>query len=71
MTGRLCEKVLSTGSKVLVMLNWTDVLPHPDERVEWEFWTNSGDECGAKCDSQKAGAGSFTHTRDTRFRRST
>ena len=30
------------------------MLPHPDERVEWEFWTNSGDECGAKCDSQKA-----------------
>ena len=35
------------------MLNWTDVLPHPDERVEWEFWSNSGDDCGAKCDQQK------------------
>jgi hypothetical protein len=22
--------------------------------VEWEFWTNSGDECGPKCDAQKA-----------------
>ena len=49
------EGVLGTGSKVLVMLNWTDVLPHPDARVEWEFWTNSGDECGPKCDAQKAG----------------
>ncbi|KAJ6746875.1 RING FINGER AND PROTEASE ASSOCIATED DOMAIN-CONTAINING [Salix koriyanagi] len=27
-------------------------LPHPDERVEYEFWTNSNDECGPKCDSQ-------------------
>ena len=53
-TGRKIETVLGAGSKVLVMLNWTDVLPHPDERVEWEFWTNSGDNCGTKCDAQKA-----------------
>jgi len=52
--GQRLETVLGAGNKVLVMLNWTDVLPHPDERVEWEFWTNSGDECGAKCDAQKA-----------------
>ncbi|KAJ0088032.1 hypothetical protein Patl1_31555 [Pistacia atlantica] len=24
----------------------------PDERVEYEFWTNSNDECGPKCESQ-------------------
>jgi len=41
-------------TSVLAVLDWTDVLPHPDERVEWEFWTNSGDECGPKCDQQKA-----------------
>ena len=53
-SGSKIEQVLGAGSKVLVTLNWTDVLPHPDARVEWEFWTNSGDECGPKCDSQKA-----------------
>jgi hypothetical protein len=54
-TGDLIEPILGGDNPepVLVMLNWTDVLPHPDERVEWEFWTNSGDNCGAKCDQQK------------------
>ena len=44
--GNVLEGVLSQGHNVLVTLNWTDVMPHPDERVEWELWTNSGDECG-------------------------
>ncbi|OMO53876.1 hypothetical protein CCACVL1_28273 [Corchorus capsularis] len=30
----------------------TRVSSTPDERVEYEFWTNSNDECGPKCDSQ-------------------
>ncbi|KAK1565675.1 hypothetical protein Q3G72_032333 [Acer saccharum] len=25
-------------------------VPHPDDRVEYELWTNSNDECGVKCD---------------------
>ncbi|KAG6432972.1 hypothetical protein SASPL_104568 [Salvia splendens] len=25
-------------------------VPHPDDRVEYELWTNSNDECGFKCD---------------------
>lgn len=29
-----------------------EALPHPDERVEYEFWTNSNGECGAKCEAQ-------------------
>ena len=52
--GDAFETALTAGSSVLAVLDWTDVLPHPDERVEWEFWTNSGDECGPKCDQQKA-----------------
>ena len=53
-TGELIEPVLTSDqSTVLVTLNWTDVLPHPDARVEWELWSNSGDNCGAKCDAQK------------------
>ena len=51
--GNVLEGVLSQGHNVLVTLNWTDVMPHPDERVEWELWTNSGDECGPSCDAQK------------------
>ncbi|KAJ6393335.1 hypothetical protein OIU77_022742 [Salix suchowensis] len=27
-------------------------VPHPDQRVEYELWTNSNDECGARCDEQ-------------------
>lgn len=37
---------------VTMKLDWRESLPHPDERVEYEFWTNSNDECGAKCDAQ-------------------
>ena len=53
-TGSVFEPVLADPTKtILVTLNWTDVLPHPDARVEWELWSNSGDNCGAKCDAQK------------------
>jgi hypothetical protein len=33
-------------------LDWRESLPHPDERVEYEFWTNSNDECGPRCNVQ-------------------
>ena len=33
-------------------MDWTDALPKAD-KVEWEFWTNSNDQCGAVCDVQK------------------
>ncbi|KAK4795883.1 hypothetical protein SAY86_028209 [Trapa natans] len=46
------KKALSSGEMVTISLDWTEALPHPDERVEYEFWTNSNDECGAKCESQ-------------------
>ena len=31
-------------------LDWREAVPHPDDRVEYELWTNSNDECGVKCD---------------------
>ncbi|XP_074560109.1 vacuolar-sorting receptor 6-like [Curcuma longa] len=40
------------GEEVVVKLDWRESMPHPDERVEYEFWTNSNDECGARCDEQ-------------------
>ncbi|KAL8214820.1 hypothetical protein R6Q57_004269 [Mikania cordata] len=46
------KKALENNDLVLVNLDWTEALPHPDERVEYEFWTNSNDECGLKCDDQ-------------------
>ncbi|XP_066395522.1 vacuolar-sorting receptor 1-like [Miscanthus floridulus] len=46
------RKALQNGEMVNVLLDWRESLPHPDERVEYEFWTNSNDECGAKCDMQ-------------------
>ncbi|XP_050234981.1 vacuolar-sorting receptor 1-like [Mercurialis annua] len=50
--GDSIKKALSGGEMVNINLDWTEALPHPDERVEYEFWTNSNDECGPKCDSQ-------------------
>ncbi|KAM0877573.1 hypothetical protein ACQ4PT_035371 [Festuca glaucescens] len=47
---------------VSVLLDWRESLPHPDERVEYEFWTNSNDECGPKCDMQMDFVKSFRGT---------
>ncbi|KAL4587217.1 hypothetical protein LXL04_000084 [Taraxacum kok-saghyz] len=46
------KKALESNNLVFVNLDWTEALPHPDDRVEYEFWTNSNDECGPKCDTQ-------------------
>eukprot|EP00250_Pteridium_aquilinum_P017558 c23686_g3_i1 orf=411-2282(-) len=43
---------LAKKETVTVKLDWSESLPHPDEKVEYEFWTSSNDECGAKCDTQ-------------------
>ncbi|CAI0423774.1 unnamed protein product [Linum tenue] len=50
--GDSIKKKLSDGEMININLDWTEALPHPDERVEYEFWTNSNDECGSKCESQ-------------------
>ncbi|KAL0347579.1 UNVERIFIED_CONTAM: Vacuolar-sorting receptor 1 [Sesamum calycinum] len=50
--GDKIKKELSKGEMVSINLDWREALPHPDERVEYELWTNSNDECGPKCDSQ-------------------
>ncbi|ERN10922.1 hypothetical protein AMTR_s00164p00059220 [Amborella trichopoda] len=48
--GDKLKKALSNGEMVNVNLDWREAVPHPDDRVEYEFWTNSNDECGPKCD---------------------
>lgn len=50
--GDSIKEGLSNGEMVRINLDWREALPHPDERVEYELWTNSNDECGSKCDSQ-------------------
>ncbi|PIA37441.1 hypothetical protein AQUCO_03000192v1 [Aquilegia coerulea] len=50
--GDSIKKALANGDMVNINLDWRESLPHPDERVEYEFWTNSNDECGPKCESQ-------------------
>ncbi|XP_042477336.1 vacuolar-sorting receptor 6 [Macadamia integrifolia] len=46
------KKALQNNEEVVVKLDWTESMPHPDDRVEYEFWTNSNDECGVRCDEQ-------------------
>ncbi|XP_045788317.1 vacuolar-sorting receptor 6-like [Trifolium pratense] len=43
---------LNNKDEVLLRIDWRESVPHPDNRVEYEFWTNSNDECGARCDEQ-------------------
>ncbi|KAJ4976167.1 hypothetical protein NE237_001273 [Protea cynaroides] len=50
--GESLKKASKKGDEVVIKLDWTESMPHPDERVEYEFWTNSNDECGARCDKQ-------------------
>lgn len=48
--GEALKKAFSAGEMVNVNLDWREAVPHPDDRVEYELWTNSNDECGVKCD---------------------
>ncbi|KAL5731275.1 Vacuolar-sorting receptor 7 [Ranunculus cassubicifolius] len=50
--GDRLKKALENGDEVMLKLDWRESLPHPDERVEFELWTNSNDECGVRCDAQ-------------------
>lgn len=51
--GESLKEALKDGSEdVVIKLDWTESMPHPDERVEYELWTNSNDECGIRCDEQ-------------------
>ncbi|GFZ05929.1 similar to VACUOLAR SORTING RECEPTOR 6 [Actinidia rufa] len=50
--GETLKAALKKGNNVVLKLDWSESLPHPDERVEYELWTNSNDECGIRCDEQ-------------------
>lgn len=46
------KEALNNKDEVLIRIDWRESVPHPDNRVEYEFWTNSNDECGVRCDEQ-------------------
>ncbi|XP_031480119.1 vacuolar-sorting receptor 3-like isoform X2 [Nymphaea colorata] len=48
--GNELKKAIGHGEMVNVNLDWREAVPHPDNRVEYELWTSSNDECGPKCD---------------------
>ncbi|KAF7056867.1 hypothetical protein CFC21_064239 [Triticum aestivum] len=50
--GNSLKKAIDNVDLVNVSFNWGESRLYPDERAEYEFWTNSNDECGPKCDSQ-------------------
>ncbi|KAL5578438.1 hypothetical protein UlMin_020137 [Ulmus minor] len=50
--GDSLKEAFKNHEDVVVKLDWRESIPHPDKRVEYEFWTNSNDECGARCDEQ-------------------
>ncbi|XP_019150634.1 PREDICTED: vacuolar-sorting receptor 6 isoform X2 [Ipomoea nil] len=50
--GETLKVALKKGEEVVIKMDWTESMPHPDERVEYELWTNSNDECGIRCDEQ-------------------
>ncbi|KHN26599.1 Vacuolar-sorting receptor 6 [Glycine soja] len=50
--GDSLKDALNNKDEVLLRIDWRESVPHPDNRVEYELWTNSNDECGARCDEQ-------------------
>jgi len=44
--GARLEEEVAKGTKIMVEMSWD--IPHPDNHVEWEFWTSSGDGNAAK-----------------------
>lgn len=57
--GDKLKVAINKGDMVNINLDWRESVPHPDDRVEYELWTNSNDECGPKCDTQLEFAKNF------------
>lgn len=48
----LKDALKNNDNEVVIKLDWSESMPNPDARVEYELWTNSNDECGVRCDDQ-------------------
>uniref|UniRef100_A0A453AXD5 Vacuolar sorting receptor thioredoxin-like domain-containing protein n=1 Tax=Aegilops tauschii subsp. strangulata TaxID=200361 RepID=A0A453AXD5_AEGTS len=55
----LTGKEATDGTSGGTPRSWSESMPHPDERVEYELWTNSNDECSPRCGEQVAFVRSF------------
>ena len=52
--GNKFENAIANTERVVGTMDWHDILPHPDSRVEWELWSETNDECGRACQAQNA-----------------
>jgi hypothetical protein len=43
----------ASGNAITATLSWQDIIPRTAPVVSWEFWSNSNDECGVKCERQQ------------------
>ncbi|KMT06156.1 hypothetical protein BVRB_7g163250 [Beta vulgaris subsp. vulgaris] len=50
--GDSLKEALKKSDEVVLKLDWSESMPNPDGRVEYELWTNSNDECGVRCNEQ-------------------
>lgn len=57
--GDALKAMLNYKIPVVLQLSWKDIEPHTAKKVEWEFWSNSNDECGYKCERQRSFIASF------------
>ncbi|KAJ9183372.1 hypothetical protein P3X46_007235 [Hevea brasiliensis] len=57
--GESLKQALKNGEDVMIKLDWRESVPNPDQKVEYEFWTNSNDECGTRCNEQMEFVKSF------------
>ncbi|XP_068636279.1 vacuolar-sorting receptor 1-like isoform X2 [Aristolochia californica] len=48
--GEKLKKAIASGEMVNVNFDWREAVPHPENWVEYELWTNSHDERGPQCD---------------------
>ncbi|KAL3145489.1 hypothetical protein ABBQ32_003313 [Trebouxia sp. C0010 RCD-2024] len=60
--GQKLADAIKRGDSVVVELDFKESMAHPDDRVEWEFWTSSNDACGAGCDRQSLFKSEFAET---------
>uniref|UniRef100_A0A1J3HNY9 Vacuolar-sorting receptor 5 n=3 Tax=Noccaea caerulescens TaxID=107243 RepID=A0A1J3HNY9_NOCCA len=56
------KKALKRGEEVILKIDWSESIPNPDERVEYELWANTNDECGVHCNEQMDFIKSFKGT---------
>ncbi|CAH8264765.1 unnamed protein product [Arabidopsis lyrata] len=50
--GDSLKNALKRGEEVILKIDWSESIPNPDERVEYELWANTNDKCGVHCHKQ-------------------